>query len=177
LKKALQEQNLILQNGQLVGWGKADLKNLLKSANEAEVSEQIRRRGTYKQVADMVAYEWLERLAIEGKSKQLINDLNKPISHIEYRRALMLSKSGEVSWQQVAIENDDLRHPQLKVIYIVSHLLAIGALENLKRCKLEDCRKFFIGPSNRTWCSKSCGSLYRVRQKRKVDKKRIAYLE
>lgn len=83
MKKALPEQNLILQSGQLIGWGKADLKNILKSANEAVVSGEIRLRGTYKQVADMVAYEWLERLVREGVSKQLINDLNKPISHIE----------------------------------------------------------------------------------------------
>lgn len=167
MKKALPEQNLILQNGQLIGWGKADLKNILKSANEAVVSEEIRLRGTYKQVADMVAYEWLERLVKEGISKQLINDLNKPISHIEYRRALMLSKDGDIFWRQVAIENDDLRHPQLKAIYMISHLLAIGALENLKRCKLKDCQKFFIGRSNKSWCSKSCGSVFRVRKQRK----------
>lgn len=167
MKKALPEQNLILQNGQLIGWGKADLKNILKSANEAVVSEEIRLRGTYKQVADMVAYEWLERLVKEGISKQLINDLNKPISHIEYRRALMLSKDGDIFWRQVAIENDDLRHPQLKAIYMISHLLAIGALENLKRCKLNDCQKFFIGRSNKSWCSKSCGSVFRVRKQRK----------
>lgn len=166
----LQEQNLILQNGQLIGWGAADAKNILKSANEAVVSEEIRNRGTYKQVADMVAYEWLERLVKEGVSKQLMDDLNKPISHIEYRRALMLSKDGHIFWRQVAVENDDLRHPQLKAIYVISHLLAIGALKNLKRCELKDCRRFFIGPTNRKWCSKSCGSLFRVKKKRKKDK-------
>lgn len=170
MKKALQEQNLILQNGQLVGWGLADIKNVLKSANEAVVSEEVRLRGTYKQVADMVAYEWLERIVSEGISKKIVNDLNKPISHIEFRRALMISSDGQTLWRNIAIENDDLKHPQLKAIYIISHLLALGALENLKRCKLKDCQKFFIGPPNRTWCSKSCGSLYRVRLKRKRAK-------
>ena len=109
MKKALPEQNFILQNGQLIGWGIADVKNILKSANEAVVNEEIRSKGTYKQVTDMVTYEWLERLVEEGISKQIINDLNKPISHMEYRRVLMLSKDGHIYWRQVAIENDGLR--------------------------------------------------------------------
>lgn len=171
MKKALQEQNLILfKNGELVNWGTADVKNVLKSANEAVVSEEIRSRGTYKQVADMVAYEWLARIAKEGISKQIVADLNKPISHIEYRRALMLSEVGHPYWRQVAIENDDLRHPQLKAIYMISHLLTMGALENLKRCQMKNCEKFFIGAPNKKWCSKSCGSHFRVLQKRKRDK-------
>jgi hypothetical protein len=171
MKKALQEQNLILQDGQLVGWGTAnDVKNVLKSANDAVVSEEIRKRGKYKEVLDMATYEWLERIDKDGASKQIIADLNKPISHIEYRRALMHSNDGPPFWRQVAIENDDLRHPQLKAIYVISHLLAMGAFKYLKRCCKKDCQKFFIGPPNKKWCSKSCGSHFRVLKKRKNDK-------
>jgi len=168
MKKALHEENLFLdQHGQLIGWGTNDVKNVLKSANEAIVNEEIRRRGTYKQVADMVSYEWLERIVKEGISKAIIADLNKPISHIEYRRALMLGTDGQPYWRQVAVENEDLKHPQLRAIYVLSHLLAMGALKGLKRCQVDDCKKFFIGPENKKWCSKKCGSLYRVREKRK----------
>lgn len=168
MKKALHEQNLLIdQYGQLIGWGTNDVKNVLKSANEAAVSEDIRRRGTYKQVADMVTYEWLERIVNQGISKQIVADLNKPISHIEYRRALMLGEDGQPFWRQVAVENEDLKHPQLRSIYVISHLLAMGALNGLQRCQVNDCKKFYIGPNNKKWCSKKCGSLFRVRSKRK----------
>ena len=177
MKKAQQEQNLILlADGQLIGWGQADIKNVLKSANEAVVSEEIRLRGTYKPVFDMVAYEWLERLVKEGVSKQVVADLNKPISHIEYRRALMHTKDGIPFFQTSAIENDDLRHPQLRVIYMISHLLAMGALQGLKRCRVYECKKFFIGPPNKESCSKKCGSLFRVRKNR-IKKKKNSVVE
>lgn len=171
MKKVLHEQNLLMdQHGRLIGWGTNDVKNVLKSANEAVVSEEIRHRGTYKQVMDMVTYEWLERIVKEGISKQIITALNKPISHIEYRRALMLGDDGQPYWRQAAVENEDLRHPQLRAIYVITHLLAMGELDKLKRCQVNDCKKFYLGPDNKKWCSKKCGSLFRVRQKRKKDR-------
>ena len=171
MKKAQHEPILVYQEGQLIGWGADDVKNLLKSANDALINDEVKTRKnlTWKELSDIIAYEWLEMIVENGITENIVKDLNKRISWIEYRRALMHSKEGPPYWREVA-DARSLSHPDLKTTYIVSHLLAIGALENLKRCKLKDCRKFFIGPANRTWCSKSCGSLFRVRQKRKYER-------
>lgn len=168
MKKAQHEPILLFQDGQLIGWGKNDVKNLIKSANEAVITEETKTRTdlTWKEFADIIVYEWFERFVDKGVTEEVVKDLNKRLSHIEFRRALMHSKKGPPKWREVADANS-MKHPDLKTAYMISHLLAIGALEGLKRCKLKDCRKFFIGPPNRTWCSKSCGSLYRVRKQRK----------
>lgn len=168
MKKAQHEPILLFQEGQLIGWGTNDVKNLLKSANEAVINEETKNSEnlSWKELSDIIVYEWFEKFVETGVTVEVVKDLNKRISHIQYRRALMHSKKGVPCWREVA-DADSLGHPDLKAAYVISHLLVIGALEGLKRCKLKDCRKFFIGPSNRTWCSKSCGSLYRVRQKRK----------
>ena len=171
MKKAQHEPILLYQEGQLIGWGPKDVKNLLKSANEAVINDEVKKRDnlTWKELSDIIAYEWFEKFVELGVTEEVIKDLNKRISWVEYKRALMHSKTGHPYWREVA-DARSLSHPDLKVTYMVSHLLAIGALEGLKRCKLKDCRKFFIGPANRTWCSKSCGSLFRVRQQRKKNK-------
>lgn len=171
MKKAQHEPILLYQDGQLIGWGANDVKNLLKSANEAVINEETKNREdlSWKELSDIIVHEWFEKFVDIGLTDEVVKDLNKRISWIQYRRALMHSKKGHPYWREVADANS-LSHPDLKAAYVISHLLAIGALEGLKRCKLKDCRKFFIGPPNRTWCSKACGSLYRVRQKRKKDR-------
>nr|BFD66603.1 hypothetical protein HAGR004_16250 [Bdellovibrio sp. HAGR004] len=54
--------------------------------------------------------------------------------------------------------------------YAFAQQLTINGFVNLKRCHLKSCQNFFIGRSNTKWCSKSCGSFYRVTKKRKKDK-------
>lgn len=169
MKKAQHEPILLFQEGQLIGWGASDVKNLLKSANEAIINEETKTRNlTWKELSDIIVYEWFEKFVNTGVTEEVVRDLNKRISHIQYRRALMHSKKGPY-WREVADANS-LNHPDLKTAYMISHLLAIGALKDLKRCSLKDCKKFFVGPSNRLWCSKSCGSLHRVRKMRKKGK-------
>lgn len=166
MKKAQQEPILLIQDGQLIGWGTNDVKNLINSANDAVINEETKaKKLTWKELSDIIVYEWFEQFVAKGITKDVVNDLNKRISHIQYRRALMHSKKGHPYWREVA-DAESLNHPDLKTAYVISHLLAIGALENLKRCQLEDCKNFFIGPANKKWCSKSCGSNSRVKKMR-----------
>lgn len=69
-------------------------------------------------------------------------------------------------WRRIA-NADAIDDPGLGIAYCIAHLLEIGAFDGLKRCNMKDCEKYFIGPPNRKWCSKKCGSLHRVRKKRK----------
>jgi hypothetical protein len=62
-------------------------------------------------------------------------------------------------------------HPTIFAAYMFSNMTSLGWLEGLKRCKSPECQQFFLGRSNVKWCKKSCGSLCRVRQKRKRDKR------
>lgn len=41
----------------------------------------------------------------------------------------------------------------------------------LHRCVLAECRRFFVGDARSKWCSTTCGSKFRVRAKRKRDRR------
>lgn len=171
MKKAQHEQVLLYEKGELIGWSSKTAQNLIESANSAVITEETKRRTnlSFKELADIIVYEWFEQFVENGITKEIIKELDKRMSWIEYRRSLMHNGDGHPYWREVC-DAKSLHHPDLRVAYIISHLLVMGGLDGLKRCELKDCRKFFLGPPNRQWCSKKCGSLHRVRKQRKQKK-------
>ena len=173
MKKALhieKEQFLISSKGQLIGWGDADVKNLLKNANKAKAQNLEFGSGVPFHEAECIyTREWFDSFIDNGLTKDVIDKLNLRIAHVRYHHVLIHSPKGLPYWRRVA-NADQILDPELSIAYAMAHLLASGAFEGLKRCGLKDCQKYFIGRPNLKWCSKSCGSLYRVRRKRKRDK-------
>lgn len=174
MEKALHEEKspfLISKQGQLIGWGADDVKNLIKAANAAVINEETKsRKLTYNEYFNIIIHDWFEIFVNDGITEKVIKHLNARISHIRYHHVLMHSKNGLPYWRYVANSDSIMTDPELQSAYGITHLLAIGALRNLKRCEMKDCNEFFIGAPNKKWCSKKCGSLFRVRQKRKKDK-------
>lgn len=58
-------------------------------------------------------------------------------------------------------------NPSMFGAYFFNHVVSLGGLKQLKKCSNNNCLKFYIGRSNTKWCSKSCGSKYRVKKMRK----------
>lgn len=174
MEKALHEGKspfLLFQRGLLIGWGEADVKNLLKAANSAVINGETKsRKLNWSEWFNIIIHDWFEIFVDEGITEKVIRHLNMRIEHVRYHHVLMYSKNGSPYWRYVANSDSLMADPELQSAYGITHLLAIGALKNLKRCQMKDCNNFFIGRSNVKWCSKACGSLYRVRQKRKRDK-------
>lgn len=174
MKKALQDKKqrfLLSSKGRLIGWGISDVKNLLKNANRAKAENlKLGPEITLKEAECVFAREWFDVFIDNGPSKEVIGKLNSRISHVRYHHVLMHSSKGLPYWRRVA-NADQIQDPELSIAYCMAHLLACGAFKGLKRCDLKDCQKFYTGRSNVRWCSKSCGSLYRVRQKRKRDRR------
>lgn|GEM_PF-1757416 len=173
MKKPLhaeKEQFLLSSKGRLIGWGVADVKNLLRNANRAKTENLQLVPGITIQDAECIfARDWFEAFIDKGLSKETIDRLNARLAHVRYHHILMPSHKGRPYWRMIA-NADQIDDPELSIAYCMAHLLACGAFEGLKRCSLRDCQKYFIGRSNVKWCSKSCGSLYRVRKKRKRDR-------
>lgn len=164
------EQFLLSSKGRLIGWGKADVKNLLTKANKAKTEGlKIGPETTINEAECIFTREWFDAFLDKGLSKDVIDKLNSRIAHVRYHHILMYSSKGMPYWRHVA-NADQIDDPELSIAYSIAHLLACGAFENLKRCEQNDCQKYFIGRPNNKWCSKTCGSLHRVRQKRKKDR-------
>lgn len=174
MKKALQPEKepfLLYRKGELIGWGTNDVENLIEAANSAVINEETKtRKLTYDEYFKIIIHDWFEIFVNEGITEKVIKHLNARIQHVRFHHVLKYSESGLPHWRYIADSTSLMSDPELQSAYGITHLLSIGALQNIKRCGLKDCQKFFIGRSNLKWCSKSCGSLYRVRQKRKKDK-------
>lgn len=169
MKKPLhgpKEQFLLSSKGRLIGWGAADVKNLIKNANRAKEEKLSEKsRVTIRDAECIFALEWFDTFVEKGITKAVVEKLNSRIAHVRYHHILMHSPKGKPYWRHVA-NGDQIDDPELSVAYGISHLLASGALDGLKRCHVKDCQRFFIGRPNSKWCSKSCGSKFRVRKKR-----------
>ena len=81
---------------------------------------------------------------------------------------LLPSETGYPQNAYVA-QYDKIPEPEAIAADYFSNLLSSGMLKRLKRCQMEDCEKLFLGPPQAIWCSKTCGSKFRVRKKRKLD--------
>jgi predicted RNA-binding Zn ribbon-like protein len=117
--------------------------------------------------------EWMSRYLKEGVSDDLLNDLNAALHEIRYSKYifpldLLPSEIGFPQNGYVA-KYDRTPSPEAYAADDFSKLLTSGALKRLKLCQLKGCEKFFLGPPQAKWCSKTCGSKSRVRAKRKRD--------
>ena len=190
MKKALHDKNDVFftfRKGELLGWKAHDVEMLLAAANDAPVLEHEERKNGYTIVKKdgvvvtslssvetfcLSVNDLMSDLVDEGVTVEMIDDINTVLFDIRYIHVLMLSDSGTPYWQNNIADMNRAPSEQEAAYYAFAHQLAIGGLEGLKRCQLSDCEKFFIGRPDAKWCSKSCGSKYRVRKKRKKDFKR-----
>jgi hypothetical protein len=172
MKKPLQDQNeqfLLLSKGHLIGWGLADVKNLIRNANRAHTENlKSKQRITIADAECIFACEWFETFLEKGITDEVVRKLNSRIGHVRFLHVLTPPSKG-LGWRRIANANQ-IDDPELGVAYCVAHLLSIGAFEGLKRCGMKTCQRFFIGRPDARWCSKACGSKHRVTQKRKRDR-------
>lgn len=186
MEKALHDDErafFSFKNGELLVWHPHDVEMLLNAANDApeyEVGEKdgvqilkkdgevVTRTSPLDDFCTMV-HDWMDDLVNEGVTEEMIDELNTVLADFRFYHVMIPSKNGTPHWQtNIADLNRHIRTEEAAG-YAFAHLLAIGGLKGLKRCQLSDCKKFFIGRPNSKWCSKSCGSKFRVRRKRKQD--------
>lgn len=109
---------------------------------------------------------WLERMANKEPIGKLTDDLNKQIRGIPFIHLINPDERGEPRWEHIAVLGPNTP-TGIKAAHAVSLFLASGSLKRLRRCQADSCKRFFLGPANRKWCSDNCGSRTRGRQHRK----------
>ena len=121
-------------------------------------------------------YEWICRYLEEGANEELLNELNDDLRHMQYSNyvvpANFYSPDGK--------EPKSIYIANLNKTYTVetfaamefSRFITYGMLHRLRRCQLPECMNIFLGPPQAKWCSPRCGSMFRVREKRKRDASR-----
>ena len=110
-------------------------------------------------------YECMNVYFQNGVSDNLLNKLNEMLRNVKIQ-CLAENKGNKLVAVHIAYmpHNPD---PLVLAAYMFSNVTSFGGLEELRRCKSNDCLKFFIGRTNAKWCSNSCGSKCRVKKMRK----------
>lgn len=111
---------------------------------------------------DSLATNWLKRL---------LDDRRGTIDALANSEAVGLQwvpqkKGNRIVWRYVyrgGYRKDDL------YAWALIRVIQEGTDRRIKRCPLKDCQKIFFGDVRAKWCSPGCGSLYRVRKKRRED--------
>ncbi len=170
MKKPLQkekEQFVVMRKGQLIGWGHADVKNLIRMANRAITENiDINSNITIREAECALAKEWFDMFLEKGITKEVTSKLNSRIGHVQFLHVLSHSTDGSLHWRRIA-NGDKIDDPEISIAYMMAHLLSSGEFKGLKRCERKECEKYYIGRPNKRWCSESCGSHFRVKRMRK----------
>lgn len=154
---------------------------LLACAN----SEPLGHKGVDRFFSD--ARKWVSRLARYGVTKALVGDLNNHLAVMKTVARMQFHPTyGYLDWE-VSIEDEitmdgivskdrvlgDLSLDDLlarAVAFYFAKALQEGGLDGVKRCGMSDCKKFFVGTYRAKWCSNTCGSRNRARNKRIRDR-------
>ena len=111
----------------------------------------------------------LDALIRRGPTLPFLEKIDNAIGDVQQCSTLKLDKKNRCFvWEPV---NTNLSIQIITLVCLVSVINA-GLAGRIKRCARKDCRKFFFGDLRKKWCTDNCGSLIRIRKKRKLDKER-----
>ena len=147
----------------LLGW--ANLSN-------KEQFDSGKPRPKWHRERSEMAHRLLARLHRYGVTKALADELNGYLENVVTIANMTLDyKSRKVEWNFVmrrSLENEK----KTQIAFWIAALLERGELDGLAKCEMPGCGNFFVGTARKRWCSNACGTKYRVRKKRRLDKER-----
>lgn len=120
-----------------------------------------------------LVYGWVTRYLAEGATEAFLNDLNAQLHQVQYFNYVApadLFCEGAVEPESIFVVNMNLDYtPEAFAAKEFARFINAGMLQRIRRCQYPGCGSIFLGPPQAKWCSKTCGSKYRVGKKRKRD--------
>lgn len=170
MKKTLHWNHTVFveeKNGEISFWNYT-IEEVLNFSNLDVTGEPITLIQTNKALR-----AWMTRFLEEGITDELLDDLNKNLHKVKYSKYIvpidLLPPGADYPQERFIADKSKIPNTKELAANHFSMLLTSGALKKLKICELPDCENFFVGPPQARWCSKSCGSKFRVRKKRKRE--------
>lgn len=181
MKKAYHDYFYIQTELALKLYSRADASFLIDSSNfyiERQRSENLKRDPMAQEVLELFGntsveidgfiHECMVEYFQNGVSDSLLNILNPRLQGIR-NQLLVESVDGKLVRVYIAYLPIN-SSPKIFAANMFANITFLGGLDRLKRCQISDCQKFYIGRQNQRWCSDTCGSRSRVREKRKKSK-------
>ncbi len=165
MKKALHDYFYINTGKEIKLYSESDGAFLIEAANFHIERTNGKKILNTIPALDSFIYECVDEYHENGITDDYLNKLNKILKNIPVQ-CLFENINNRLSAVHIAYIPFD-SHPKFFGAYMFFHITSLGGLEGLKRCQHTSCSKFFIGRSNVKWCSRSCGTSYRVKKMRR----------
>ncbi|HNP64155.1 MAG TPA: hypothetical protein PKH39_09475 [Woeseiaceae bacterium] len=173
MEKALLDRKEVFlskQRGKIDIWN-FDIAEILAAVND-DLENNPKEKLPWNQVLPSIR-DWVSRYFREGVDDSFLDDLNSAIKDVRFTQYvlphdLLPTDTGYPRCGYIA-DLDKMPSPEAYAANEFSRILTSGMLERVRRCQMEGCERLFAGPPQAKWCSKTCGSKYRVREKRRRD--------
>ena len=121
---------------------------------------------------DLASY-WASSLYRRGASKNILYQVSKLVIDCEllYRPVLMADDKFHYVPTGPLEEQLDVSRESAYAL-VVMKIINADLVPRIRRCQFAECRKYFEGDPRSKWCSQTCGTNFRVRKKRKLEKAR-----
>ncbi|MEQ8860119.1 MAG: CGNR zinc finger domain-containing protein [Pseudomonadales bacterium] len=120
---------------------------------------------------DELATGWIERIRSKGASKSVLADIDAHVRGVQIVTYPKLSASErKFTWARKFPEGEEFRDREAAIALLLARLVNDEYLTRLHRCQLDDCGNYFVGDPRSKWCSTRCGSISRMRIKRRRDR-------
>lgn len=113
---------------------------------------------------------WLDALIDNGPTLDLLKQLSAAVFEVDIPQYLTLDLDTRkfrfaLRGRMTKKAAERFRHagPALAIVRLVNE----DFTDRLRRCELEECRRYFVGDPRSRWCSNACGSKYRQKEYRK----------
>lgn len=142
----------------------------IQDVAQALVDEENAKAEAYRPLEDSGSAMnwWVGRLVSNGVTKELCRDLSLAVGQVTIPLRFMRTGPTRFELQHTLFQGTDDELFALAMVRIIAE----GFTDKVHRCALKECRKYFVGDPRARWCSTTCGSKYRVRKKRRKDKRR-----
>lgn len=118
---------------------------------------------------DEAVGRWLEQLTVRWpRVKNLMHEIAAAMPRVTTHPSFN-ERDGSFTWVR-SYSADDAAIPERAYALAMIRAIDGGFGPRFRRCKLDECRKYFVGDPRSRWCSETCGSKYRVRAKRWRDR-------
>lgn len=165
MEKALHDYFCINTGKELKFYSSKESSALIEAANFHIERKNGKDSSNTIPALDAFIYECLDKYLRNGGSDELLNKLNEILKNVKIQCLVESIDNALVTVHVAYIPYNP--PPLIFGAYMFSNVTTLGGFEGLKRCQSKGCLKFFIGRTNTKWCSKSCGSKYRVKKMRK----------
>ena len=115
------------------------------------------------------ALYWIRRIERYGITESLMVDIARILKNIPIRAQLVLNRK-DLTFRYEHTIDEPLSGIERIYALVILDMIRDGALDGLKRCELNECRKYFIGNAKARYCHDNCGAKVRARAMRRRNK-------